>query len=102
MSMRWGWRRCMPCLLDAACLLVLSDHGGMTQQDPRPPEGGKRRWAGRAGGGTVAAGGAVAAKSGLAVKLLLALKGLAVLAKFKFALSMIVSIGAYALFWGWR
>ena len=62
----------------------------------------RRRWAGRAGGGAVAAGGAAAAKSGLLVKLLLALKGLAVLAKFKFALSMIVSIGAYALFWGWR
>jgi Zn-dependent protease len=72
-------------------------------EQPRQPEPPRRpRWGARAGGGAVAAGGAAAAKSGLLVKLLLALKGLAVLAKFKFALSMVVSIGAYALFWGWR
>jgi Zn-dependent protease len=70
-------------------------------QDPRPqPQ--RQRWGARAGGGAVAAGGAAAAKTGLLFKLLLAFKGLAVLAKFKFALSMIVSIGAYALFWGWK
>jgi Zn-dependent protease len=71
-------------------------------QDRGSADQGRRRWAGRAGGGAVAAGGAAAAKSGLLVKLLLGLKGLTLLGKFKFALSMIVSIGAYALFWGWR
>jgi Zn-dependent protease len=70
-------------------------------QDRGSARQGKRRWAGRAGGGAVAAGGA-AAKSGLLVKLLLGLKGLVLLGKFKFALSMIISIGAYALLWGWR
>jgi Zn-dependent protease len=59
----------------------------------------RRRW-GRAGGGTAAAGGA-AAKAGLLTKFFLLFKSVAILAKFKFAASMLVSVVAYAFIFGW-
>jgi Zn-dependent protease len=66
----------------------------------QPPARTKRRRWERAGGG-LAAGGGVAAKAGLLTKLLLVLKGSAVLIKFKFVLSMAVSVVAYAFIFGW-
>jgi Zn-dependent protease len=69
------------------------------QPTPQRPDGqpGPRRWIGRAGG--AAAGGAAAAKVGFAAK---ALATLAAVGKLKFALSMLVSVAAYAWFWGWK
>src|SRR5262245_25363427 len=65
---------------------------------PVQPGRRPRRWGRRAGGGLVAAGGAAK----LAGKAFLLAKGFAVIAKFKTALSMLVSVAFYALFWGWR
>jgi Zn-dependent protease len=62
---------------------------------PQQPGASKRSsWGKRAGGG-----GAVAAA---AAKLWLAFKSAAILLKFKTALSIVISIGAYTLFWGWK
>ena len=73
---------------------------------PPPPYGGipqqptRRKALGRIG--TVgAAGAAVAGKAGLLAKLAVGFKGLLVLAKFKAFLSLFLSIGVYAIFWGW-
>jgi Zn-dependent protease len=52
-------------------------------------------------GGTAAAGGGVAAKAGLLTKLFLLFKASFFLVKFKFALSMAVSVIAYAFVFGW-
>ena len=79
----------------------------LSRSGPQPPYGvpapraGQRRRAGRIGTGA-AAGAAVAAKAGLLGKLFFALKGATVLLKFKGALSLIVSVGVYAVFWGWK
>jgi Zn-dependent protease len=62
----------------------------------------RRRWrdrAGKVGTGTVVAGGAAAKLAGKAALLG---KATFVLAKFKTLGSMLVSVGAYALFWGWK
>ncbi len=64
------------------------------QSSPR-----RKRWS-RAGGGAVAAGGA-AAKVGVLAKLALAFKSVVILAKFKFAASMLISVVAYAFIFGW-
>jgi Zn-dependent protease len=53
---------------------------------------------GKVGGGVVAAGGLAK----LAGKAFLVAKGFGVLLKFKTAGSMLISVAAYALFWGWR
>jgi Zn-dependent protease len=66
---------------------------------PAPPAAPRKRW-GKAGGGAAAAGG-VAAKAGLLAKFFLAFKSVAILAKFKFALSMLVSVVAYSFIFGW-
>src|SRR5665213_4065682 len=66
---------------------------------PAPTRTRRRRW--ERAGGTAAAGGGVAAKAGLLTKLFLALKASVVLVKFKFALSMAVSVIAYAFIFGW-
>ncbi|HEY8728473.1 MAG TPA: site-2 protease family protein [Acidothermaceae bacterium] len=63
------------------------------------PQPNKKRW-GQAGGGA-AAGVGVAAKAGLLTKLFFALKASAVLVKFKFAASMVISVVAYAFIFGW-
>jgi Zn-dependent protease len=55
----------------------------------------KRFWNRITAGGTVGSAGVLA-------KLLISAKAFAVLLKFKTALSMLVSIAAYALFFGWR
>lgn len=68
-------------------------------QPPVPTRQKRRRW--ERAGGTAAAGGGVAAKAGLLTKLVLALKASVVLVKFKFALSMAVSVIAYAFIFGW-
>ncbi len=68
-------------------------------QPPVPVRQKRRRW--ERAGGTAAAGGGVAAKAGLLTKLFLALKASVVLVKFKFALSMAVSVIAYAFIFGW-
>ena len=67
------------------------------------PEPGQRsrRKVGRAAGG-VAVGGALATKAGLIGKVFIALKAVGFLAKFKVLGSMLISVGAYALFWGWK
>jgi Zn-dependent protease len=68
---------------------------------PQSRQGGRRRRAGQVG--TAAAGGAaIAGKAGLLAKLFLAFKSFAILAKFKGALSLIISVGVYTMFWGWR
>ena len=59
----------------------------------------RRRW--ERAGGTVAAGGGIAAKAGLLTKLFFVFKASAVLLKFKFVLSMAVSVVAYAFLFGW-
>src|SRR4051812_253908 len=65
--------------------------------------GRRRSWrdrAGKIGGGTVVAGGLglkVLGKTALIGKF-----GLFTLLKFKTFLSMLVSVAAYAIFWGWR
>jgi Zn-dependent protease len=58
------------------------------------------RW-GKVGGGAAAGVGA-AAKMGVLAKFFLALKGAALLVKFKFAATMLLSVGAYTLIYGWR
>jgi Zn-dependent protease len=63
--------------------------------DPRSRR--RKIWTGL-GSGAVTAGGLL--KFG--AKLLPLLKSVAVLAKFKTAASMIVSVAVYALFWGWK
>lgn len=68
---------------------------------PPPPQAPRRRRAGGIGAG-LGGGAALAGKAGLLSKLFLAVKGLAVLGKFKVLLSMLVSVGAYTLFWGWK
>lgn len=70
---------------------------------PTPPPAGRTRSRWAKAGAVGGAGGAFAlTKSAVIVKALAVLKGLAVLAKFKVAASMVISVGAYALFWGWR
>jgi Zn-dependent protease len=66
---------------------------------PPSAPAGRKGW-GRVGGGTAAAGG-VAAKAGLLAKFFLLFKSIAILAKFKFAASMLVSVVAYAFLFGW-
>jgi Zn-dependent protease len=63
---------------------------------PQQASTGSRRnpWGKRAGGGGAAA-------LGIA-KFWVAFKSLAILLKFKTALSMVISIGVYTLFWGWK
>jgi Zn-dependent protease len=67
-----------------------------------PRQRGDRRsgWGKAAGAGAGAA--ALAGKAGLLGKAFLVFKGVAVLAKFKVLVSMLVSVGVYALFWGWK
>lgn len=62
----------------------------------------RKTWRDRAGkvGAGVAAAGALAKLGGLG-KALGALKGLSFLAYFKTAFTMLISVGAYALFFGW-
>jgi Zn-dependent protease len=74
--------------------------GGVVPPSQLPPAPNKRRRWERAGGG-VAAGGGAAAKAGLLTKLFLLFKASAVLIKFKFVLSMAVSVIAYAFIFGW-
>lgn len=63
--------------------------------------GHARRRAGQVAAG-LGIGAALVSKAGLIGKALLALKAIGVLAKFKAAGSMIISVGAYAIFWGWK
>jgi Zn-dependent protease len=77
--------------------------GGPPDGPPLPQQrDGNRRsgWGKAAGAGAGAA--ALAGKAGLLGKALLLFKGLAVLAKFKVLGSMLLSVGVYALFWGWQ
>jgi Zn-dependent protease len=73
---------------------------------PRPefvsPVQERRSWKDRLGkvGGGVVVGGGLAAK--VAGKGFLIAKGFGVLLKFKTAGSMLISVAAYALLWGWR
>lgn len=69
---------------------------------PVPGQPSRRRKAAGRIGTAGAAGAALAGKAGLLGKLFLAFKGLAVLAKFKAVLSLFLSVGVYAIFWGWR
>ena len=64
---------------------------------PQPAR--SRRW-GKAGGGA-AAGAGVAAKAGLLAKFFLVFKSAAILVKFKFAATMLVSLVAYTWLYGW-
>jgi Zn-dependent protease len=57
------------------------------------------RW-GKVGGGTAAGAGA-AAKAGLLAKMLVAFKSAAILVKFKFAATLLVSLLAYTWLYGW-
>lgn len=77
--------------------------GELPAGQPAPAPRGKsaRRRRLEQAGGTVAAGGGVAAKAGLLTKLFLLFKASAVLVKFKFVLSMAVSVIAYAFIFGW-
>jgi Zn-dependent protease len=59
-----------------------------------PVQENRRSWRKKAGGGGVVAA-AIA-------KFWVAFKSIAILLKFKTALSMVVSIGVYTLFWGWK
>jgi len=58
-----------------------------------------RRW-GKAGGGA-AAGAGVAAKAGLLAKFFVVFKSAAILVKFKFAATMLLSLVAYTWLYGW-
>jgi Zn-dependent protease len=71
------------------------------QPGPAGPGKSSRRRRLEQAGGTAAAGGGVAAKAGLLTKLFLLFKASAVLVKFKFVLSMAVSVVAYAFIFGW-
>ena len=64
---------------------------------PQPAR--SRRW-GKAGRGA-AAGAGVAAKAGLLAKFFLVFKSAAILVKFKFAATMLVSLVAYTWLYGW-
>ena len=70
-----------------------------------PPIPGQRQRPGRSGwtkaGAGAAGGAALAAKAGAFGKVFLLFKGLAVLVKFKAFASMLISVGFYAMFWGW-
>jgi len=78
-------------------------HGSPYGTPPYGPSGGRRH---RGAAGRIGAGGAAAAaaagKAGLLAKMFLAFKGLAVLVKFKAGLSLLLSVGVYAIFWGWK
>lgn len=67
---------------------------------PATPGAGRKR-AGRIATAGVA-GAALASKAGLFAKIFAVGKGLALLAKLKTVLSLFVSVGVYAIFWGWR
>ena len=65
------------------------------QPAPPPAPGRKARWGGKSTGGAIAG-------TGLLAKVLLTAKSIGLLAlHFKTAASMLVSVAAYALLWGW-
>lgn len=68
---------------------------------PSAAPGAGRKRAGRIGTAG-AAGAALAGKAGLLGKIFAVGKGLALLAKLKTVLSLFLSVGVYAIFWGWR
>ncbi len=73
-------------------------YGPQPGYSPQPARASK--W-GKAGGGA-AAGAGIAAKAGFLGKLALLFKGATLLAKFKLAATMLISVAAYSWLFGWR
>lgn len=73
--------------------------GAVAPPGYHPQPARSARW-GKLGGGA-AAGAGVAAKVGIFAKLALVFKGAALLAKFKFAATMAISVIAYTWIYGW-
>jgi Zn-dependent protease len=76
-------------------------YGGPPPYGPAGQPTGRRKLAGRVGTAG-AAGAALAGKAGLLGKFFLAFKGLAILVKFKAVISLFLSVGVYAIFYGWK